>query len=112
MEVGLGDTIDYSKGCFLGQEPIVRIRDRGHTNWRLVRLDVDAAASDGARPPAPGDRLESDSKPKAGRVTSVARQPDGRGVALALAHASVPGGASVAIVSEDGTRLARATVRG
>src|SRR5205823_873540 len=40
MEVGLGDAIDYAKGCYLGQEPIVRIRDRGHINWRLVGLDV------------------------------------------------------------------------
>ncbi|MES1165483.1 MAG: hypothetical protein ABUR63_06995, partial [Verrucomicrobiota bacterium] len=41
MEVGLGDAIDYAKGCFLGQEPIVRIRDRGHVNWHLVRLDLE-----------------------------------------------------------------------
>src|SRR5262249_17103203 len=40
MEVGLGGAIDYGKGCYLGQEPIVRVRDRGHINWRLVGLDV------------------------------------------------------------------------
>ena len=40
MEVGLDGAIDYTKGCYLGQEPIVRIRDRGHINWRLVRLDL------------------------------------------------------------------------
>lgn len=109
MEVGLADTIDYTKGCFLGQEPIVRIRDRGHVNWRLVRLAVEAGG-DGGRAPAPGDRLESEVKPKAGRITSVARRPDGGGVALALAHVSVPAGAVVFVVGEDGQRLARATV--
>jgi folate-binding protein YgfZ len=93
MEVGLGSTIDYGKGCFLGQEPVVRIRDRGHINWRLARLDVA-----GVSEPAPGDRLESDAKPKAGRVTSSARLPDGRGVALALVHVSVPVGAPVRIL--------------
>ncbi len=44
MEVGLAETIDEKKGCYLGQEPIVRIRDRGHINWRLVVLDVTGEA--------------------------------------------------------------------
>jgi tRNA-modifying protein YgfZ len=111
MEVGLGDTIDYSKGCFLGQEPIVRIRDRGHTNWRLVRLELEPGAATGtSRAPAPGDRLHGETKPKAGRLTSVARLPDGRRIGLALAHVSVPVGATVAIVAEDATAIAHATL--
>jgi len=92
MEVGLAGAIDYTKGCYLGQEPIVRVRDRGHINWRLVGLDVAGAAD-----PHPGDALTSDVKPKAGRVTSAARLPDGRGVALAMAHVSLPVGATVHI---------------
>jgi len=92
MEVGLGGAIDYQKGCYLGQEPIVRVRDRGHINWRLVGLDVAGAAD-----PQPGDPLTSDVKPKAGKVTSAARLPDGRGVALAMAHVSLPVGATVHI---------------
>ncbi len=92
MEVGLAGAIDYQKGCYLGQEPIVRVRDRGHINWRLVGLDVVGAAD-----PHPGDPLTSDVKPKAGKVTSAARLPDGRGVALAMAHVSLPVGATVRI---------------
>jgi tRNA-modifying protein YgfZ len=92
MEVGLDDAIDYRKGCYLGQEPIVRVRDRGHTNWRLCGLDIL-----GAEDPRPGDALESDTKPKAGRVTSAGRFVDGRGVALAMVHVSVPVGATVRI---------------
>jgi folate-binding protein YgfZ len=92
MEVGLTDAIDYGKGCYLGQEPIVRLRDRGHINWRLVKLDVD-----GPIDPAPGDALESDAKPKAGKLTSAGRFPDGRGVALAMLHVSVPVGGDVRI---------------
>src|SRR5262249_24441896 len=84
--------IDYGKGCYLGQEPIVRIRDRGHINWRLVGLDVV-----GPRDPAPHDPLESEVKPKAGRVTSVGRLPAGGGVALAMLHTSVGVGATVHI---------------
>ncbi len=92
MEVGLADTIDERKGCYLGQEPIVRIRDRGHINWRLVVLDVSGPAA-----PHAGDRLETDAKPKAGRVTSAATLPDGRAVALAMAHVSLPVGATLRI---------------
>src|SRR5438477_267328 len=82
---------DFAKGCFLGQEPIVRLRDRGHINWRLVQLEVPGAAD-----PAPGDALESDAKPKAGRITSVAR-----GLALGMLHVSLPIGASVRIKHGD-----------
>lgn len=96
MEVGLADTIDERKGCYLGQEPIVRIRDRGHINWRLVVLEVAGAAA-----PQPGDRLESDAKPKAGRVTSAGQLPDGRVVALAMAHVSLPVGAAVRVRGAD-----------
>ena len=94
MEVGLSGAIDYAKGCYLGQEPIVRIRDRGRTNWRLVTL---AAREVG--PIAVGDRLESETKPKAGRVTSVAALPGQPAVALGMLHVSVPTGATVRIRS-------------
>jgi len=92
MEVGLDTAIDYGKGCYLGQEPIVRIRDRGHINWRLVGLDIT-----GSQDPTALDPIETDAKPKAGRVTSSGRLPDGRGVALAMLHTSVPVGAAIRI---------------
>ena len=92
MEVGLSGAIDYSKGCYLGQEPIVRIRDRGHLNWRLVTLVADQPG-----PVAVGDRLEADVKPKAGRITSVAARPGQPAVALGMLHVSVPVGTPVRI---------------
>ncbi len=107
MEVGLAETIDERKGCYLGQEPIVRIRDRGHINWRLVVLDL---VTPGAAPRR-GDALESDAKPKAGRVTSAAHFPDGRGVALAMAHVSVPVGATVRIRADAETPPLEARLR-
>ena len=90
MEVGLSGAIDYGKGCFLGQEPIVRIRDRGHINWRLVRTAVRARARS-----APGDRLESESSPGGAdhERRAVARRAGGR--RSALLHVSVPVGAEV-----------------
>jgi folate-binding protein YgfZ len=102
MEVGLDGAIDYKKGCYLGQEPIVRIRDRGHINWRLVGLEIDDP-----RDPAPQDAIESDAKPKAGRVTSVARLPGGPGVALALVHVSVLDGSIVRVKHGDAVIPAR-----
>ena len=101
MELGLDPAIDYSKGCYLGQEPIVRIRDRGHINWRLVRLRVHEDVI-----PATGDPLESDLKPRAGRVTSAARLPGESPAALALLHVSVPAGAQVRIKHGEAVLLA------
>jgi folate-binding protein YgfZ len=105
MEIGLDPAIDYSKGCYLGQEPIVRIRDRGHINWRLVRLRVHEDVI-----PATGDTLESDIKPRAGRVTSAARLPGESPAALALLHVSVPAGAQVRIKHGETTLLAEVQV--
>ncbi|HVV15796.1 MAG TPA: hypothetical protein VHH90_01230 [Polyangia bacterium] len=106
MEVGLAETIDEGKGCYLGQEPIVRIRDRGHINWRLVVLDIAGAVA-----PRAGDPLESDTKPKAGRVTSAAQLPDGRVVALAMAHVSLPVGAGLRIRPADSAPPMDARIR-
>ncbi|HEY8926131.1 MAG TPA: hypothetical protein VIU64_17230 [Polyangia bacterium] len=102
MEIGLADAIDYRKGCFLGQEPIVRIRDRGHINYRLVALELPAGTQATA-----GDRLESDAKPKAGKITSASVLPDGRPVALAIVHASLPEGTQVRITSTLTTAIIR-----
>src|SRR5262245_33603044 len=44
VEVGRGTrAICYTKGCFLGQEPIVMARDRGHVNRTLLGLKTAAA---------------------------------------------------------------------
>jgi folate-binding protein YgfZ len=96
MEIGLDGAIDYAKGCYLGQEPIVRIRDRGHINWRLVRLRLR-----GEGIPAPGDALESDPKPRAGRITSVGQLAGEPAMALALLHVSVPDGSEVRVKHGD-----------
>ena len=43
--------IDFSKGCFTGQEVIVRIRDRGHVNRRLCGLLLGEAPPPASRAP-------------------------------------------------------------
>jgi len=81
VEAGIHErAIDYTKGCYTGQEVIVRIRDRGHVNrsLRLVRLGD-------TPPPAAGTELFApDSEKSAGTVASSVRSPRfGETVALA-----------------------------
>ncbi|HEY3050500.1 MAG TPA: hypothetical protein VGJ40_02160 [Gaiellaceae bacterium] len=61
-EAGLDEThISFTKGCFPGQEPIARLRYRGHANRRLRVLEVASAQ--------PGDEILHEEK-VVGRVTS------------------------------------------
>ena len=73
--------VSFTKGCFPGQEVIVRIRDRGHGRvaQRLVGL-----SAKGAVVPAAGDRLSSEGK-DVGHVTSAVWSPS-RGGPLALGY--------------------------
>jgi folate-binding protein YgfZ len=40
QEAGLEDRISFTKGCFLGQEPVARLQNRGRTQRGLVSLDL------------------------------------------------------------------------
>jgi tRNA-modifying protein YgfZ len=47
-EVGFVDAVSYDKGCYLGQEPLSRIHNRGQVNRVMVRVTLGAApAGDG-----------------------------------------------------------------
>ena len=74
--------VSFTKGCYLGQEIVERIRAQGHVNKLLVRLDVDAA-----QPLPPGARLTADGK-EAGEITSSVLSPQsGKVAALAFVRA-------------------------
>jgi tRNA-modifying protein YgfZ len=76
-EAGLDEThISFTKGCFPGQEPIARLRHRGHVNRRLRRLEVPAAKA--------GDEIVWNDK-VVGRVTSAVE-----GLALGYVRTEVP----------------------
>jgi folate-binding protein YgfZ len=92
MEVGLADALDHKKGCYLGQETIVRARDRGLVQRRLAGLRL---GGDGM--PAAGDVIAFEQNSAAGRVTSAGRFPGEAPVALALLALAVPVGAEVSI---------------
>ena len=71
------DAISYTKGCYVGQETIARIKSIGHVNRTLVFLE---SASTGF--PAAGTRLTRDDR-EAGTITSAGFSPRlGRGIAL------------------------------
>ena len=92
--------IDHTKGCYTGQEVIVRIRDRGHVNRRLRALRLEGTVL-----PAPGAELwvEGGERP-VGAVTSAVLSP--RAGALALSYlrreVAVPG--EVRLGASDGPR--------
>lgn len=99
-EVGIVDrAIDHAKGCYTGQEVIVRIRDRGHVNRELRRLDLDGAPA----PEVGAELIAADGSDKVvGQITSVVRSPRAEGVlALAIVRREVDevrvGDATVAV---------------
>jgi folate-binding protein YgfZ len=81
MEVGNAErAVSYTKGCFLGQEPIVMARDRaGHVNRAFLGLKV----LDGG-PLPPGTKLVRDGQ-EVGLVTSSVVSPR-LGLPVALAY--------------------------
>jgi tRNA-modifying protein YgfZ len=83
-EAGLDEThVSFTKGCYPGQEPIARLRHRGHVNRRLRRLQVEAAE--------PGDEILWAGKP-VGRVTSAVP-----GLALGYVRTDVPDDAELSV---------------
>jgi folate-binding protein YgfZ len=104
VEAGIHErAIDYGKGCYTGQEVIVRIRDRGHVNRHLRQLMLGDVP-----PPAPGTelRVEGGDKP-VGRITTAVSSPRfGQTVALAWVRRGVEG-TPVPVPAEPGEAPAR-----
>lgn len=81
LEVGLDHAVSFSKGCYLGQEVIERIRSRGHVNKKLVGLILESQESAN-----PGDAIVHADK-SVGNVTSSVHSPAlGRPIALGYVH--------------------------
>jgi folate-binding protein YgfZ len=72
--------LHFSKGCYLGQEIVERIRSRGNVHRTFSGFELTGEL------PAPGTTLQAEGK-NVGEVTSVARIPlPGRTVQLALGY--------------------------
>ena len=95
LEAGLLNALSFNKGCYVGQEIVERARSRGHVNWKLSGLFIEAAAI-----PAAGDKLFSAGK-EIGEVTSACASPTlERIIALAYLRREV---------AEPGAKLALAS---
>ena len=90
--------ISFTKGCYIGQEPIVRLAHRGHANRELRRLqlaealELPATLQDGER--------------EVGRVTSSAGLPEGGAAALGYVRRAVADGAQLVALDARGGRVA------
>jgi tRNA-modifying protein YgfZ len=113
-EVGMDDAISPTKGCYVGQEVVARLRTYGRVNRRLVSFRFPGG------PIAAGDLLrlpdeEKPSKVEAGRVTSSVHSPRFGAIGLGYAFRDVAPGARLvsdtnpalsAIVAKLDTRIA------
>lgn len=68
LETNLDDAISYTKGCYLGQEIIIRIKHRGHVAKKLTGFKFDAAVES-------GETITSEDGKEIGRVTSATYSP-------------------------------------
>src|SRR6266566_2331107 len=77
-ETALDDAVSYTKGCYVGQEIIARIKYRGHVAKKMAGLVFDQAVKVEAN-----STIKSTDDKDIGRVTSVAYSPHlGRTIAL------------------------------
>jgi folate-binding protein YgfZ len=95
LEAGLEDrAISFTKGCYVGQEIIVRVTTRG--GGRVARKLVGLRVEHGPEPPPPGAAIHAGDR-AVGRVTSAVFSPRCAGViALGYVHRDF---------TEPGTRL-------
>jgi folate-binding protein YgfZ len=85
LEAGIESrAISYTKGCYVGQEVIIRVMHRGH--GRVARRLVGLLGSDADGTLARGMRIEAESKP-IGSITSAVVSPRlRRPIALGYVH--------------------------
>jgi folate-binding protein YgfZ len=94
LEAGLRSrAISETKGCYTGQEVIIRILHRGHVNWlRRGMLLGDVPT------PAAGAELHSEAGRRVGRITSAAWSPrHGQAIALGYVRREVTPGSVLAL---------------
>jgi folate-binding protein YgfZ len=94
LEAGLRTrAISETKGCYTGQEVIIRILHRGHVNWVLRGVLLGDVI-----PPAPGTELQGAEGKRVARITSAVRSPRmGQAIALAYVRREVEPGAALTL---------------
>jgi folate-binding protein YgfZ len=106
LEAGIEDrAISFTKGCYVGQEVIVRVRDRGHGRVARRLVALGARDSDPAASLEPGDSLRRDGR-DTGRVTSAAWSPAlTEWIGLGYVSREDAGPGTVVTAERDGVRL-------
>jgi folate-binding protein YgfZ len=77
--------VSFSKGCYLGQEVVYMLQERGHVKRKLVPLDLDLDGGNGAPLPAAGTAVTTPAGEAVGEIKSAAIGPSsGKLVAIAM----------------------------
>ena len=84
QETGQEQALNFSKGCYIGQEIVERIRSRGGVHRQLAGFSFAGQA-----PPA-GSKIERDGR-ELGEITSVALLPSGEAMGLGYLRREVGG---------------------
>jgi folate-binding protein YgfZ len=104
LEAGIEPrAISFTKGCYVGQEVIIRVLHRGHGRVarRLVGLRLEGVAA-----PARGTRIHADGR-EIGFVTSAAESPRFGTISLGYVHRDfVAPGTSVEVETDSGPAAA------
>ena len=82
-------SVSFTKGCYVGQEPVARMHYKGHPNRHLRGLRLSAPARPGAALSAAGKDI--------GRVTSAALSPALGPIALGLVRREIAPGDEVSV---------------
>ena len=81
LEVGLDNAVSFTKGCYLGQEVVERIRSRGHVNRKLCGLLLD-----GDEPANAGDKILAQERSVGEITSSVVSLALNRPIAMGYIH--------------------------
>ncbi len=101
QEAGIEDkAVSFTKGCYIGQEFVIRIAHRGHVNRRTSGLTIQRE-----RIPRRGDRILHRDK-EIGKITSAALSPTlGKIIALGMLRREAHEPGTIVHVEIDGERV-------
>jgi folate-binding protein YgfZ len=102
-ETRLDDLVSFTKGCYIGQETVARVKYRGHINRGLSGMVLE-----GDQLPSHGDAITADDK-EVGLVTSAVRSIAlGKPIALGyIRREHFAAGTAVTVVTGEGSVPAR-----
>lgn len=85
-EVGFVYAVSYTKGCYMGQEPLARLHARGQVHRVMVRVVLERAC-------AVGTELAAEAREDAGTLTTCVGEVGGAaGLAIVRREFATPGG--------------------